>query len=124
MQVQAKQASKLGRTEEILELPAWVISGESPDGNAQQVYDIGFSPLDHKVRAEDKAILEQVQAALAGVKKVDPPAEGGSKPAEGEKKAETTTVQTGTEATTEVDAATAADAQANTEGDTASAAEG
>jgi len=47
VKVEAKTPEKLGTNTEVMEFPPHVLSGESEDGNGQQVYEHGFSPEDH-----------------------------------------------------------------------------
>ena len=61
IRVETKKPEKVGKGSEVVELPAHVLSGESDDGNAEQVYEHGFSPEDKKIRAEDEKVLAKTE---------------------------------------------------------------
>lgn len=76
IRVETKKPEKLGKQSEVVELPAHVLSGESDDGNGEQVYDHGFSPEDKKIRAEDEKILEKVEKKAEGMPKPEKKEDG------------------------------------------------
>eukprot|EP00353_Schmidingerella_taraikaensis_P005531 CAMPEP_0185576248 /NCGR_PEP_ID=MMETSP0434-20130131/7209_1 /TAXON_ID=626734 ORGANISM="Favella taraikaensis, Strain Fe Narragansett Bay" /NCGR_SAMPLE_ID=MMETSP0434 /ASSEMBLY_ACC=CAM_ASM_000379 /LENGTH=143 /DNA_ID=CAMNT_0028193365 /DNA_START=451 /DNA_END=878 /DNA_ORIENTATION=+ len=65
IRVEAKKPEKIGKSTEVIELPAHVLSGESHDGNAEQVYEHGSSPEDKKIRGEDEKILSKLEKQQA-----------------------------------------------------------